>query len=305
MTVDMAPFMSRNGLAAMQLSRQLLALPVGEQLPRARDIAVDLGFGNGTVQAGLQLLEQSGAIRTSSHGRSGTTLDAADRALLWELGGLQTLTMSMPLPYSRRYEGLASGFLSAFKEFGIPFDLLYQRGSKGRLNALVQGSMDIAVTSGLAFDLQRDELPVLELADLGPATYVGAHGIVLAQGLELATPGLRVAIDRSSADQTHLVESVFGDRDVTFVDTFYSQLDDEFAAGRIDATVWNVDEIDQHLHAAVTVQELPDTARSTHAVLAVREGSKRVPRALFDDLDLDQVHAVLDDVLAGRRFPAY
>jgi hypothetical protein len=305
MAVDMEPFMSRNGLAAMQLSRQILALPVGGQLPRARDIAVELGFGNGTVQAGLQLLERVGAISTTSHGRLGTTLDAADRALLWELGGMQTLTMSMPLPYSRRYEGLASGFLSAFKDFGIPFDLLYQRGSKGRLNALVQGSIDIAVTSGLAFDLQRDELPVLELADLGPASYVGAHGIVLAQGKELSTPGLRVAIDRASADQTHLVESVFGDRDVTFVDTFYSQLDDEFASGRIDATVWNVDEIDQHLHAAVTVQELPGADRSTHAVLSVREGGTRVPRALFDDLDLGLVHTVLDDVLAGRRFPAY
>lgn len=297
--------MSRNGLAAMQLSRQILALPVGAQLPRARDIAAELNCGNGTVQAGLQLLEQAGAIRTTSHGRLGTTLDVADRSLLWELGGMQTLTMSMPLPYSRRYEGLASGFLAAFKEAGIPFDLLYLRGSRGRLHTLVQGSIDIAVTSGLAFDLQRDEVPVQELVDLGPRTYVGGHGIVLALGKELSTPGLRVAVDHASADQTHLVESVFGGRDVTFVETFYSQLDDEFAAGRIDATVWNVDEIDQHLHAAVTVQELPDTERNTHAVLAVREGTKRVPRALFDDLDLDLVRTVLDDVLAGRRFPAY
>lgn len=298
--------MSRNGLAAMQLARQILALPVGEQLPRARDIAVELGVGNGTVQAGLQLLEQAGAISTTSHGRLGTTLDAADRALLWELGAMQTLTMSMPLPYSRRYEGLASGFLAAFTRLGIPFDLLYQRGSKGRLNALMQGSIDIAVTSGLALDLQRDEMPVIELADLGPATYVGAHGIVLAHGKDLTSPELRVAIDRSSVDQAYLVEKIFGElAGVSFVDTFYSQLDEQFASGRIDATVWNVDEIDQHLQTSLAVHELPPVDRSTHAVLAVSAGTKRVSSALFNDLALDLVHTVLDDVLAGRRFPAY
>lgn len=298
--------MSRNGLVALQLARQILALPVGAQLPRTRDLAVELGCGNGTVQAGIHLLERAGAISTTARGCQGTILDSADRSLLWELGGMQTLTMSMPLPYSRRYEGLASGFLAAFAALGIPFDLHFQRGSKGRLNALVQGSVDIAVTSGLAFDLQSEEIPIVELADLGPSTYVGAHGVVLAQGKYLDSPRLRVAVDRSSADQVRLVNSVFGGRDdITFVDTFYTQLNDEFVSGRIDATVWNIDELHQHLHGSVTVKELPDTSRNTHAVLSVCEATTRVPQALFDALDLNTVTTVLADVLNGKRLPAY
>lgn len=306
MPIDMSLFMSRNGLAAMQLARQILALPVGERLPRARDIAADLGYGNGTVQAALTLLEQAGAISTTSRGRLGTFLDSADRALLWDLGGLGSLSMAMPLPYSRRYEGLASGFRSAFEQYAIPFSLSYMRGSADRITALVEGRIDIAVTSGLAFDLCSEDLPITELADLGPRTYVGGHGIVLAHGKDRDAPGLRVAVDHSSADQARLVDSVFAGRDdVEFVETFYTQLDDEFTRGLIDATVWNLDEIDQHLTADVTVDELPDTGRNTHAVLAVREHAGRVPPALFADLDLDLVHAVLADVLAGRRLPAY
>lgn len=307
----MTPFMSRNGLAAMQLARQFLALPIGEQLPRVRDMAVSLGCGNGTVQAGLALLEDVGAISTTARGRLGTFLDRADRAMLWDLGGMGSLTLAMPLPYSRRYEGLASGLRRAFDVVGIPFSLAYMRGSSERANALLEGRVDIAVMSGLAYDLCAEESPVSALADLGPRSYVADHGLVLAPGKSRDDVGLRVAVDRTSADQVRLVDDVFGERsDVVFVDTFYNQLDAGFTSGTIDATVWNLDEIDQHLSATVTVEPLAEltskaSARNTHAVLVVREGSTRVPAAFFADVDLELVRTVLDDVLAARCLPSY
>lgn len=309
MGIDMTPFMSRNGLAAMQLARQLLGLPVGAQLPRARDMAAELGYGNGTIQAGLALLEQTGAIATTSRGRLGTFLDRADRAMLWDLGGMGSLSVAMPLPYSRRYEGLASGLRCAFDAIRIPLSLSYMRGSAERIATLVEGRVDIAVTSGLAFELVSDDAPVAELADLGPRTYVSDHGLVLAPGRSADDPGLRVAVDHSSADQTRLVEQEFGGRDdVTFVAISYNQLDEGFSQGLIDATVWNIDEIDQHLSVPVHVEPLAHSAgsaRNSHAVLVVREGSSRVPAAFFSDVDLDLVRTVLDDVLEARRVPSY
>lgn len=304
----MAPFMSRNGLAAMQLARQILALPVGEQLPRARDMAADLGYGNGTVQAGLALLEQSGAIATTSRGRLGTFLDRADRAMLWDLGQMGSLSLAMPLPYSRRYEGLASGVRSAFDQLGVPLSLSYMRGSAARIASLVEGRVDVVVTSGLAVDLLSPDAPITEIADLGPGTYVSEHGIVLAEGHRPEDHGLRVAVDRSSADQVHLVEQVFGGRDdVTFVDTSYNLLDEGLNQGLVDATVWNLDEIDLHLSVPVTVHPLTQIAdgRNTHAVFVACEGTPRVPQAFFDDVDLDLVRTVLDDVLHARRMPSY
>lgn len=310
MGTDLAPFMSRNGLAAMQLARRLLGLPIGAQLPLVRDMAAELSYGNGTIQSGLELLEQSGAIATRSRGRLGTFLESADRAMLWELGGLGTLSVAMPLPYSRRYEGLASGLRCALDDLGVPLSLSYMRGSAERVAAVVEGRVDVAVVSGLAFDVLSVESPLVALADLGPRTYVSDHGLLLAEGRDRDQHGLRVAVDPASADQVQLVRQLFGGRDdVRYVETSYNQLDQAFQRGEVDATVWNLDEIDQHLTAAVTAEPLttdPDgPTRSTHAVLAAREGTERVPAALVAAVDLDLVRAVTDDVLHGRRVPAY
>ncbi|HEY0188065.1 MAG TPA: GntR family transcriptional regulator YhfZ [Cellulomonas sp.] len=310
MGVDLAPFLSRNGLAAMQLARRLLALPVGDQLPRVRDMAVDLGCGNGTIQVALELLEQSGAITTRSRGHLGTFLEGADRAMLWELGGLGTLAVAMPLPYSRRYEGLASGLRCAVDQAGLPMSLSYMRGSLDRVAAVVEGRIDVAVTSGLAFDLIRSEAPIALLADLGTQTYVSEHGLVLADGHDETEPGLRVGVDRSSVDQVHLVAQLFAGRtDVSYVEVSYNQLDRAFADGEVEATVWNLDEIDQHLSAPVSVRPLADGlvdgSRNTNAVLVVREGTDRVPPALLAQVDLDLVRTVIQEVLHGRRIPSY
>ena len=305
----MSELLSRNGMVATQLARRLLGLELGGKLPRVRDLAASLGVGNGTIQAGLQVLEQVGAIEVIARGSLGTFLVTANRSQLWELAGLGSLTVALPLPYSRRYEGLATGIRDALAELSIPFSISYIRGSVERLNAVVSGAIDIAVVSGLAFDLLSAELPIMSLADLGPRTYVGSHGIVLAPGSTIEGNALKVAIDRTSADQVHLVESLFADRnDVEFFETSYHQLSREFAQQIVNATVWNLDELEERFAAPVEVLPLPPSAgigRNTNAVLAIREGNERIPRVLFETLDLALIKQVQKDVISGSRIPSY
>ncbi|OON76393.1 GntR family transcriptional regulator YhfZ [Streptomyces tsukubensis] len=305
-------FLTRNGLAARQLAVLMLGHEPDTRLPRVRDFAERLGCGNGTVQAALQLLEDSQAIETTARGHLGTFLVRSDRAILWRLSGLGTLLAAMPLPYSRRYEGLATGLRGAFETAGAPFAITFMRGAAARTAALVEGKVDLVVLSRLAADQLIAEQPVKLVADLGPATYVGAHGLLLRRGVPLDKPGLRVAVDHTSEDQRVLAERAFSGRDdIVWVEASYMQLADLFAHGQADATVWNLDEVQGRVPMDAEVLPLGDEVtrdlalRNSSAAVIGRAEAPMALDAVRDSLDLSLVAAVQTEVLRGERMPSY
>ncbi|GGT30507.1 GntR family transcriptional regulator YhfZ [Streptomyces purpureus] len=305
-------FLTRNGLVAQRLAALLLLHEPGVRLPRVRDFAVTLGVGNGTAQAALRLLEETGAIGTTARGHLGTFLIRSDRAALWRLSGLGTLLAAMPLPYSRRYEGLATGLRAAFDRAGTPFAITFMRGATARVRALLDGKADLVVLSRLAADRYLAEHPVELVADLGPGTYVGAHGVLVRQGADLGAPGLRVAVDRTSEDQCLLAERAFAGRtDIEWVEGSYMQLGGLFAQKRADATVWNLDEPKGWLGAAVDVHPFGDAitqelaAHNSSAAVIGRRDCPHALAAVRAALDLRTVTALQDEVVRGERIPSY
>jgi hypothetical protein len=305
-------FLTRNGLAARQLAVLLLNHTPDTRLPRVRDFAQELSVGNGTVQAALQLLEEAGAIETTARGHLGTFLVRSDRAVLWRLSGLGTLLAAMPLPYSHRYEGLATGLRAAFEEAGAPFAITFMRGAGARTAALVEGKVDLVVLSRLAADLMIEQHPVELVAELGPATYVGAHGLLMRHGIPVETPGLRVVVDHASADQSLLAERVFAGRDdVVWVEASYMQLRDLFLRDQADATVWNLDEARGVLGDEVDVLPLGDEVtrdlalrNSSAAIIGRAEGTKALA-AVRESLDLSVITRLQNEVVRGERIPSY
>ncbi|MEU1941262.1 MULTISPECIES: GntR family transcriptional regulator YhfZ [unclassified Streptomyces] len=306
-------FLTSNGLAARRLADVLLGQAVDARLPRLRDFAEKLGVGNGTVQSALQMLEEAGAIETVARGHLGTFLVRADRAALWRLAGLGTLLAAMPLPYSRRYEGLASGLREACEAAGVPFAITFMRGAATRAAALLEGKVDLVVASRFAADRLIASQPVQLVADLGPATYVGAHGLLLRHGVTVDTPGLRVAVDSASQDQRLLAERAFADRedDVVWVEASYMQLRELFERGDVDATVWNLDEVQDRLGPDVQVLPLGDeinrelSLRNSSAALLTRADGAGQLAAVRDALDVAVISEVQRQVLCGERLPSY
>ncbi|MEU7200134.1 GntR family transcriptional regulator YhfZ [Streptomyces sp. NPDC045470] len=308
-------FLTRNGHTARRLSALLINQPTegdAARLPRVRDLATELGVGNGTVQAALQLLEESGAIETVARGHLGTFLVRADRGILWRLAGLGTVLAAMPLPHSRRHEGLATGLRSAFEEAGAPFAITFMRGAASRVSALLDGKVDLAVLSRFAADRLMEQHPVDLIADLGPATYVGGHGVLLRRGVQLDADGLRVAVDTASEGQRALAEQAFaGRQDVTWLESSFIRLHDLFAQDRADATVWSLDEVPGQLGDEVEVLPLDDkipgdlSLRNSSAALIARSEGSEALAAVSGSLDLGAVTGLQDEVLRGERIPSY
>ncbi|TSD58169.1 GntR family transcriptional regulator YhfZ [Aeromicrobium piscarium] len=297
--------MSKAGAVAHRLALELSAASAGDRMPTVQDLSERHQVGKGTVQAALALLEEAGAVEIRPRGKLGTFVTSIDHRLLWELAGGSSVSVAMPLPYSRRYEGLATGLHAAFIEVGVPLTLMFVRGAADRAAALHRERADFAVMSRLAAE-GDPELEIIR--DFGPHTYVGAHGLVLAEGRDPEDPDLRVAVDPSSTDQTALTMARFPQLpDDRLVEVSYNQLGRYFADGLVDATVWNLDEIDAHITVPVTTHPLDgvDTAATTSAVIAARRDAGSTPTPVTRALGADLIMRSAEEVVAGRRIPTY
>ncbi len=191
---------TKNGRVAQQIAVQLLRLKKGEQLPRIDDFVRVFNAARGTIQGGLRLLEEMSAVRLESRGHLGTFLVDKDQSLLWKIADRGALVAAMPLPYSRRYEGLATGFVQIFEEMKLPFTIAYMRGADSRIEALRSRRIDFAIVSRWAAEKACRQYNDLSLQQfLGEKTYVEHHGVLFAdRNKKQIEPGMRVGIDPSS-----------------------------------------------------------------------------------------------------------
>ncbi|GAB3440856.1 GntR family transcriptional regulator YhfZ [Streptomonospora sediminis] len=301
----MQVLMSKAGTVAHHMAVELASASVGDRMATAQELSDRHGVGKGTVQAALALLEEAGAVEIRSRGRLGSFIAAIDHRLIWELAGSGAIPIAMPLPYSRRYEGLATGIHAAFERLGLPCTLMFVRGATNRARAVRQERADFAVMSRFAATADPD-LEIIR--DFGPHTYVGAHGLVVAADRDPDDPGLRLAVDPMSTDQRELTDQRFPDLPPERrVEVSYNQLSRYFADGLVDATVWNLDEIDTHIAAPITAYPLEgvDSTATTSAVVVARRHAEPAPTAVQDALRDDVVMTAATEVVAGKRIPTY
>lgn len=235
---------SKNGLAAKHIAKELLELEIGSKIPRVSDYSVKLSIGRGTVQIALGLLEELKAIRLEARGHLGTYLIDKDDQLLQEIAGISPLIGSMPLPYSRKYEGLATGLFEAFEGAGKKISLSYMRGGLNRLETVRTKRSDFAIVSKMTADNILLKYPNLKIFKrFGVESYVFSHKIFLANREDHTIyDGMRVGVDVESTDQTELTYSEFNGLSVEYVHINYMQLFDMLDSKKIDAAVWSSDD---------------------------------------------------------------
>ena len=96
-------------MALTTLARYLLGEQCGNRLKTIDELAGECGSSVGLTQAALKTLESSGAIRIERRGRNGSYLVEMDNKALLAHIDITNVVCAMPLPYTRLYEGLASG----------------------------------------------------------------------------------------------------------------------------------------------------------------------------------------------------
>ncbi|MDR2259272.1 MAG: hypothetical protein LBE14_09015 [Treponema sp.] len=299
---------NKNGLAVIKLAGELGSCRAGDRLPRIQDLAKQMKLSVGTTQYGLNFLKDKNVVSLVSRGHLGTFIHSVNYHALQDYMGTAVKACVMPLPYSLRYEGLAT----AFSELGNikgkeKFFLAFMNGSCRRIKALLEQRYDCALVSRMAAEEHIARGAAMEIAAAyGPRSFLENHVLVFRTR---SPAGIRkLGLDKESLDQTLLSKKFLKSHpEVKVLNLAYTNIIKRILAGDADATVWNLDYIREH-HPSLRFAplDLSDCTDSmTEAVLAVRKGDMMTIDYLTRHFPAAKVLKTQEAVLKGRRIPEY
>lgn len=306
-SVEKGKLIQKVGIITQKVAAELIALDEGDRVPTVVELSERYGVSRGTVQTAFSLLREEGAIVLQPRGHMGTFLTFLDRIKLIEFAGVQTLVGVMPLPYSKKYEGLATGIYETLQNSGLSAVLAFMHGSDHRLEGLAERRYDFAVMSQLTaqYYIDRGE-PVRIVENFGHYSYVGRHVLLVREDYD-KTGIHRVGVDNTSVDQKTLTRAYFGGSDVEYVPLIYNQIIHYLNTLKIDAAVWNLDDIDlvgNHLKYKLLDDRMFSVV-DTEAVVICRRDNELVYHLLRRLLERESVLRYQKEVLEGKITPHY
>src|SRR5699024_903760 len=238
-------FYQKTGMAIEQIANEVYQLKKGERVPSISDFQQRFFLSRGTVQNALNFLKKEQGIKLKSKGHMGTYIEEIDYSILQKYIISNQISGTMPLPYSKTYEGLATGLVLSFLEEEIKLNIAYIRGSEERIHMIERSIFDFAVVSRFAAeDMVKAGKEIEIVISFKEHSYLSRHVLLFQSGIDSELrDGLRVGIDYDSFDHTFLTNQIMKNYDIEFIDLPGSQLVHSIREAQIDVAVWNYDEI--------------------------------------------------------------
>lgn len=296
------------GLALTFLAKKYLLLEPDDRVPTVEEFCKESNISQGTMQAAISILKEDGAISTRSRGHLGTFVENVNHQKLLSYLGNRTLVGSLPLPYTKKYEGLATGIYKAFLNNEIQVSLSYMNGSEKRLSGLQEDRSNFIITSGLTADyLIKKYDNLTEFLVMPEQTYVTKHVLVFRKGENAQIKsGAKIGVDTQSIDYTLLTKYVTKEKDVQLVQMPYNQVSKSIEEGLIDFAIWNEDEVVEHNYP-LAYKEIDNnlTVRSSQAVFVGKKTDIFTKSILEKTIDVDKLLSTQKKVISGELLPEY
>jgi hypothetical protein len=305
----MENFYSKSGLTLKQVAEELLFYEPDERIPRISDLAEKFQVGRGTVQSALKILEETQSIRLESRGHLGTFLREKCVSNLLKFSGVDRILAVMPLPYSKKYEGLASGLASEFSRLNLAFNIAFMRGAKPRLEGVKEGRYDFAIVSRFSALEEMKNHDGLKIAlSFGKQTYVSKHAVIFSDPTKKRIEDkFKIGIDTFSNDQKFLTYAEAEGKNVEYVEMNYMHLLQHLKANTIDATIWSIDEIDTtlyHVEPLTSKKAIQYEREMSEAVCVIRKGNRKV-EYILQHLSKENIVEIQKGVERGDIMPKY
>lgn len=292
------------------LAEYLLQVEAGARIASVRELADATNMSVGAVSSALTNLQDSGAVQISKRGHLGSFLEGRSVGDLWKIAKDEPLVIAFTIPSNIRFEGLATGLKSQLNQRGIETYLIFIRGSNTRLKALRENRCHAVILSHLtaAGDCCPGETIALRLP---PNSWLKGYLIYYRTGKLENGKQLRIGVDPDSYDHRQITELEFADQDVIQVRTNFTQLPRLLSDGRIDATVWNAEEI--RYSGMDGISSRPLSARVTEiitqsalsACVVISKGNMAVQSVLREAIDIPELIKIQERVISGELLPEY
>lgn len=301
--------MQKNGIIAVTLAREFLSNEVGDRILTVAQLAEKYSTARGTIQSALKFLQDYEAISLEARGHLGTFITSINYIKLLDVADIKTILGVMPLPYSKVYEGLATGLYNTLVTSNISVGLAYMRGANTRVEALREQRYDFAVISKLAAQHYISEGHDIEIIDeFGDFTYVNEHILMFSKGSKnTIEDGMKIGIDYSSLDQVILTKYHCQGKNVEFVPLIYSQILNSILRGEINAAIWNKDDL-QDRDIKIPFKPINNSIfsyKDTNAVIVANTENSSFNTLLKKFINTEKVLDIQKKVINGEITPNY
>jgi len=303
-------FYHKTGEAIEKIAAELFLYKKGMRIPNITEFQEKYDFARGTVQNALQYLKEEQAIETISKGHLGTYLEEVNHPKLQQFANVDQLKGTMPLPYSKLYEGLATGLYLLFQEQDIKLSMAYIRGSEDRIQAVEHGHYDFAGTSKFAAEQMIEQGRDIQIIkEFGNNSYLSKHVLLFSKNsFKKIEDGMRIGIDRDSLDHVTLTKELVKNKNVEFVEIPSNQLIFGLREEQIDAGIWNYDEIIDKQISDLYFQEIDKKSyhqSMNEAVLVCRKNDKITHQMCKNYITVSRVQAIQGKIKEGEMTPRY
>ena len=291
-------------IAIIAISRDLLCLEIGEKVKSVKEYSDSLGISVGSIQKAFDKLEDENVFVLEKKGVLGKILKSKNKNKLIFHSSLKSIVGVMPLPYSKRYEGLATAIKSAFENAGINFYFAYMQGSRIRLRMLKEKIYDFAIMSDLAY-INFKTKEIKKVLDFGNESYVSKH-ILITNNLK--NENLRIGIDKNSEDQYFLSERYFKNTNCEFVNINSDNILREILYNNIDQAIISMDDIEDKEIEKVNIIDLEDKEyleKANVASIVINSNNKFIESLLLQVLNKHKIKEIQNKVVNKIMVPRY
>ncbi|MFM1536448.1 GntR family transcriptional regulator YhfZ, partial [Helcococcus ovis] len=247
--------LSKSGYATSELAKKFIYSDTNEKIKTVTEYSKEIGVSRGTIQNSIKYLIDNKLINLLSRGQLGTFIIEKDIIGLFKIAGINFIIGSMPLPYSKRYEGLSTAIIQSIENnIKIPINMTYMRGSKNRINMVLNGRYDFTITSKFAALRFIQDNPDLIIAkELKHQSFLSKHVLMFKNpNFKTIEDEMTAGIDSDSLDQETLTYLLCKDKNVNIKKISYNQLVENLESGKIDFAVWNGDELKDKYNQIIT-----------------------------------------------------
>ncbi len=300
---------NKNAYIITSLSKEFLTKEEGDRIDTVAQFAEKYSLARGTVQSAIKFLSDVNAIKIDRRGHLGSYISKIDHIKLLQVSDINFIVGVMPLPYTKRYEGLATGLYNSDLASKFSINLAYMRGAINRLESLMQDRYDFAVMSKLAAEHFIAEGYQIEvLINFGRDSYVGNHAMVFHDSsLKTIEKKMKIGIDITSRDQELITKKIVRDMDVDLINIPYNSLKAKLQSGEIDAAVITLDEAKSNgmNYSTELVDGILDNHKNTEAVIVVKKDKKEISKILEKYIDQESVLNFQKKVIDNEIIPNY
>ena len=297
--------LKKNGRAIINIAKTFLEINIGDRMDSIPKYAAKFELSVGTIQKAIKFLEDEKMVTLERKGHLGTRVQSIEYEKLLNYAGINTLVCVMPLPYSKRYEGLATGLKKCFFDKNISFYFAHMGGAGVRINFLEKGVYDFAIVSKLAANHAIKSGKQIEIAfEFGENTYVDRHVLFKNENTHIK----KVGINPDSQDQYLLTKEYFkGNDHIELVEIDYNKIPELLKRQIIDATVWNLDEIKEQ-NMKIQYEELKNKTLvnlANEAVLVIKKNDSALKNIAEKIINKNYILKMQEDILNDKVYPSY